>query len=163
MMEIFTMKIPESVLAYWNEFVRISGDKVKEKYYETFHFCDNEADANELLNLVLKGKKYATAGLYWDYEVENEKIPTVGNLSILTNWNGQPKCIIETTHVDIIPFDEVSTEFAAKEGEGDLSLEYWKKVHWTAFGRHCKKNKKEPSFKMPVVCEQFKIIYNVNP
>ena len=153
------MKIPKKSLAFWNDFLKNSSENAIKNYYETFHFCDNEADANELFKLVLEGKKQATASLYWEYEVENEKLPEVGNLSIVTDWNGEPKCIIETTNVNIYPFDEVNAEFAAKEGEGDCSLEYWRRVHWDCFGRYCKHLRKEPSVKMPVVCEQFKVIY----
>jgi uncharacterized protein YhfF len=153
------MNIPDNVLPYWKDFIKATGEEVKSRYYETFHFCDNEADANELFKLVVEGKKQATASLFWGYEAENEELPKVGNLSIVIDWDGEPKCVIETSNVNIYPFDEVNAEFAAKEGEGDLSLEYWQKVHWNSFGRYCKYLKKEPTFKMPVVCEQFKIVY----
>jgi hypothetical protein len=41
--------------------------------------------------------------------------------------------------VATVPFEEVSEEFAAIEGEGDGSLRYWREVHWTYFGRVCKR------------------------
>ena len=53
----------------------------------------------------------------------NEEIPKVGDLSVTTDFSGNAKCIIRTSLVRVIPFNEVSKEFAFKEGEGDKSLE----------------------------------------
>lgn len=35
----------------------------------------------------------------------------------------------KTTNVYIVPFNEVSIKYAFKEGEGDKSLSYWRRVH----------------------------------
>ena len=47
------------------------------------------------------------------------EIPAIGGLSVATDWGGTPLCVIETTHVEIVPFDRVDKGFAATEGEGD--------------------------------------------
>ena len=52
-----------------------------------------------------------------------------GDLSIVTDWAGQALCVIETESVVLVPFNEVSAEFAATEGEGDGSLEFWTEGH----------------------------------
>ncbi len=68
--------------------------------------------------------------------------------------------MIESTLVDVIPFKNVGEKFAAsEEGEGDLSLEYWKDVHWKYFGRVCEELNRERSLEMMVVCENFKVVY----
>ena len=36
----------------------------------------------------------------------------------MTNWQGEPLCVVETKAVATVPFEEVSEEFAATEGEG---------------------------------------------
>jgi uncharacterized protein YhfF len=38
-------------------------------------------------------------------------------------------CIVETTEVTLRMYNEVDAEFAREEGEGDLSLEYWREAH----------------------------------
>lgn len=38
-------------------------------------------------------------------------------------------CIIQTLKVCVTEFNQVSEEHAFKEGEGDWSLDYWRKVH----------------------------------
>ena len=35
-------------------------------------------------------------------------------------------CVIQTTEIRHLPFDEVDAQFAFDEGEGDQSLEYWR-------------------------------------
>jgi len=86
-------------------------------------------------------------------------VPEVGQFSVITNWNGEPQCIVEITEVEITPYNEVTAEFAMIEGEGDKSLEYWRKVHWEFFSMECEEIGKEPSGEMLVVLEKFKVIW----
>ena len=44
----------------------------------------------------------ATSPSLWWHEAHNEPLPKVGDLNIVTNW----------------------------QGEGDKSLAYWKRIHW---------------------------------
>jgi uncharacterized protein YhfF len=50
-------------------------------------------------------------------------------------------------------------QMASDEGEGDLSLAYWRDVHWEFLGEECATIGKDPSESMPVVCEHFRCIY----
>jgi len=153
------MDMPEPVERYWRDFQNSTGQDLADRFYEAFHFDDNEADADALAQLVLTGRKCATASLLWTYEVQEKPLPFAGALSVVTDWRGNPMCIIESTVVDIVPFNEVSAEFAAIEGEGDHSLAFWRKVHWQYFGRECQRLNKIATQVMPVVCEQFKVVY----
>lgn len=45
------------------------------------------------------------------------------------NSRDTPVTILETIEVEIKKLLEVDAQFAAGEGEGDLSLQYWRKVH----------------------------------
>jgi uncharacterized protein YhfF len=129
------------------------------KEYEAYHFCDNEKDANELADLVLAGIKGGTASLLCEYEYENEKIPEVGDFVIVTNWKNEPVCIFQTTHVELKEFSEVDSKFAYDEGEGDRSLEYWRRVHIEAFSRSCEDINKKFDQSMTVICERFRVVF----
>jgi uncharacterized protein YhfF len=91
-----------------------------------WHFCDNQPDADTCAALVLAGRKRATAPLLWFFESRGLALPAVGDLDIVTNWDGIAQCIIRTTTVQIVRFIDVTAEQAVAEGEGDGSLEFWR-------------------------------------
>lgn len=152
------MIIPTAVLEFWNAFVETEAAD-EQRFYESFAFGDSEALANELAALVLAGVKRATAGAVWSYEAEGKRLPVAGDQSIVTNWAGEPLCVIETVRVDLVPFNQVTAEFAAVEGEGDGSLTYWMEGHRQYFTRECGRAGRDFDEQMLVACEQFKVIY----
>ncbi len=94
-------------------------------------FGDNPQMADELVQLVLSGKKTATCtALAWHLA---EPLPPVGSLQVITDGQNVPTCVIQNTAQFIIRFDEVDETLAKKEGEGDLSLAYWRTVHQEFF------------------------------
>ncbi|NQS92303.1 MAG: ASCH domain-containing protein [Chloroflexi bacterium] len=146
---------------YLDSFLQTLSPKDQQRYqnFDAYYFCLDEINANICAALVLQGEKRATASLLWWYEVEQEPLPEVGHLSVITNWDGIPQCIIETTSVEIKPFNQVTPEFAFEEGEGDKSLENWKKDHWKFFNMECEEIGRDPSQDMPVILEKFKVIF----
>ena len=112
-----------------------------------------------MIQLVLEGKKTATCGALWEYEAEGESIPKVGDVWIELDGNDNPVCITETVEVTFHKYNKVDADFAHDEGEGDQSLEYWRKAHKNFFSRTLPKIGKEFSEDMPLVCERFKLIY----
>ncbi len=116
---------------------------------------------DRLLRYVLDGPKRATTGALWTYEREGEAIPQIGEYSIVTDGSGVGRCVIVTTEVHVIPFDEVDEGFAYLEGEGDRTLAYWRRVHWDYFTRELARFGLEPASDMPVVCEQFEVLYPI--
>ncbi len=87
-------------------------------------------------------------------------MPEVGHLQVVTDYHGNPFCVIEIIDVSECSFRDVTTEFAAAEGEGDLSLSWWRKAHWDFFTKECKEEGIEPSEEMILVLERFKVVYS---
>ena len=85
-------------------------------------------DNDKLIELVLSGKKTATSFLY-----SEKYIPTVGEKSIIHFDNEKDACEVETVSYKIVKFKDVTSDMAVLEGEGDLSLEYWKNKHYNLF------------------------------
>ena len=129
--------------------------------WSAWHFCDNPPDADKLADLVLAGRKRATASALWSYEAEDEPMPQVGDLSVITDWMGRARCVIRTSLVEVVAFADVGDDFAAAEGEGDGSLEFWREAHLAAFGRELEALDRSPSPDMPVVCERFEVVFPV--
>jgi uncharacterized protein YhfF len=153
------MEMSPSVADFWDRFRAVSAAADLARFYEAFYFGDSEELANSLADLVLQGVKRATTGSLWSFEHEGKRPPRLGDLSIVTNWSGSPLCVIETTKVDVVPFKEVSAEFAAIEGEGDGSLEYWREGHKAYFSRECTRMGRAFSEDILVACEQFRVVF----
>lgn len=150
-----------SVNAMWEAYLQSIGENsaTTNKTFTAWHFCDNAKDADELAEFVKQGRKCATASSFWSYGYEGQAIPKTRSLNMITNWDGQAQCIIQTTRVDIVLFEEITEEFAWIEGEGDRSLDYWKKGHWRFFSRTLQVFGREPDTRMPVVCERFEVVF----
>ena len=143
---------------FWQEFLQKTGRPPETTCFESFHFTNDERLANELLELVLSGKKRATASSLLCYAAGEE--PKPGNLSIVTDWDGNPHCVIETQAVQIIPFCEMTFDICSREGE-DECLETWQAGHRRFFSEDCKEMGYEFTEDMPVVFEDFEVVYSI--
>ena len=121
-------------------------------------FGDSDALSAELIALMLQGTKRGTCSLLWSWEFEGEALPQVGDIGIVLDYLDHPVMIQRTTRVEIVPFNEVSAEFAASEGEGDLSLAYWRKAHGEFFLREGAQIGRTIDETMPLVCETFEVV-----
>ena len=116
-------------------------------------------DADHLAELVRTGTKTATSSAFVLYESENAPIPQAGNHSIILDAQGKAVCIIRTTAVTVSPFSEVTAEHAYREGEGDRSLDHWRKVHRLFFEKELREIGMRFSEDMKVVCEEFEVVF----
>ena len=153
------MTIPSCVQTIWSAYAESQGGVDDARFYEAFCLGDSASMADELGQLVVAGIKRATAGSVWSFEAEGKALPKPGALSVVMDSSQRPLCIIETTQVDIVPFAQVTAEFAVTEGEGDGSLEYWRQAHRSYFMRECKEAGRTFCEDMVIACEQFKVVY----
>ncbi|MEI3607393.1 ASCH domain-containing protein [Pseudogracilibacillus sp. SE30717A] len=147
----------ESAIQLWEEYKEINRQTPED--YDVWAFGNSKAMADELAELVLSGIKTATASNYILYELENEKLPYPGLFNIILNGNEEAVAIIETTDIEIIPFNKVTEEHAYLEGEGDRSLDYWRDVHEKFFEEEFSSINQTFDETMLVVCERFKVVY----
>lgn len=112
-----------------------------------------------LAKLVAMGEKTATAAAYDLYEIENEPLSVVGGYNVILNSQDEAVCITKTIKVYIVPFNRVSELHAFKEGEGDKSLTYWRKVHKKFFKECLSGIKRVFTEEMEVVCEEFEVVF----
>jgi len=81
-------------------------------------------DNDKLFDLVACGKKHGTCSLY-DTDANMSKI---GDINIIYNSRNE-QIKIEITNVRKCRFCDVDNIWAEIEGEGDLSLQHWQRVH----------------------------------
>jgi uncharacterized protein YhfF len=82
-----------------------------------------------------------------------------GDIEVVIDHQNQPALVTRIVKSEVVAFSEVSAEYAAIEGEGDGSLEYWRKAHWSFFSRECARIGKAPTESMPVICDVFEVLY----
>lgn len=121
-------------------------------------YGDSEALSEALLALIRSGQKRAGTGLLWACEAEAELLPMTGDIEVVIDHRNEPVLVTRLTRVEIVPYDEVTAEYAAIEGEGDGSLAYWREAHWAFFSRECQRIGREPAQTMPVICSIFELL-----
>ena len=147
-----------SLSELWDYFI-LSNPKFKNTPIpESYYFCDNEKDANECIQWVVEGVKRATTTSMWWFETNNHPLPKIGDLYIVTDWEGIAKAIIQVLKIEQTSFNEITPEYAEIEGEGDKSLAYWNKVHWDYYTREMNEKGQQPTEDMLLICEQFKTV-----
>jgi rhamnosyltransferase len=115
----------------------------------SFTFGDTPEQADQLLALVIEGRKTATswAAVHGDFGSR------VGQRQIIKDSRGVDRVVIEITELSKKLFQEVDKTFARDEGEGDLTLDYWRKEHEMYF-------RAENTFSedMEVYCLRFNVV-----
>ena len=124
---------------------------------EHWHFELTESACNQLLDLVLAGKKRATSSSLLSYRMEGEEIPKAGDLSVITDWDGNPRCVIRTVRVTRLPYKDITFDLAGREGEDD-TLESWRNNHEKFFREEGKELGYEFAEDMTVVFEEFEVV-----
>lgn len=147
-LELFIAKFKQEMPEYVNEQLNF------------YAFGRGEKMANELATLVLSGEKCGTTSLHQLYELENEKIPQVGEVSVILDGSGHPTSVIKNIKIEVLKFKEITKQHAFIEGEGDKSLDYWRRAHKDFFTKRDQEIKEinfdEDSL---VVFETFEVIY----
>jgi uncharacterized protein YhfF len=115
---------------------------------ETFAFGDGPALADELLALVLDGRKTATC-----WAANDGLLTEVGKFMVALDGAGRPRAVVETVELTHRRFGEVDEQFAYDEGEGDRTLAYWREAHRNYFTR-----RGQFSEDMLLWCERFRVV-----
>ncbi|PPI06722.1 ASCH domain-containing protein [Rathayibacter sp. AY1B8] len=110
-------------------------------------FGDSTAMADELLGLVRRGVKTATASL------AEEGAPVAGDHWIVCDGAGAARVVLVTDEVRTGPLDSVDDAFAWAEGEGDRTRASWLDGHRRYFARV------SPGGPGDVVFERFHVVW----
>ena len=151
-----SIKITEDIQIFLNKFLLEypNLDHLKNFKFEAWSFGNTKEMADDLGHLVLAGKKTATCSLLSAYRGFENEIPQVGVYSVLCDGEDKPLCIIFLTETSICKFKDISKQHAYEEGEGDRTLDYWKKVHRDFFSNYT-----DFTDESDLVCERFKVSF----
>ncbi len=144
---------------YWRAFRDANPSIPEDTEYQIWFFGNSLEMSLQLANFVVYGTKRATASLVLINEKIPENAPIPDGYSVVTDFEGKPLCVIQTTEIRLIPFLEVDYAFAKDEGEGDENIEDWRKGHRDYFTKECREMGFEFDETMLVCCERFKLLY----
>ena len=135
------------------EYARAKGLAEDAQAAEIGPFGDTPEMADELLRLIRAGKKRATC-----WACIGEEPPAPGTLSVVTDWNGQSGCVLQTVRAQIVRFSEVTWALARLEG-ADECLESWREKHMRFFSAEGRREGYTFSKDMEIIFEEFSVVW----
>jgi uncharacterized protein YhfF len=146
--------------AMWTAYAasRRAGDVVDDDY-TVEHFGDSVRLADELLEVVLSGRKRATAELVSEFAHRGDALPRVGSHWIACDGAGVPRVVIRSLQLRIGPFGSADEAFAFAEGEDDRTLASWRREHRRYWERTCRARGAVWSEDDEIVFEHFAVVW----
>ena len=144
---------------YWGPFLAANPEIARDTSFQVWYFGNTMEMSTKLAELVISGKKTATASLVKMNALEPEKAPVEHGYSVVMDFEGSPMCIIQTAEIRHLPFNEVDANFAFDEGESDRSLDHWRSGHWDYFAREAAENGFDFDETSIICCERFRLLF----
>lgn len=145
-------------LNFWNDFTIKFPEYEHHSIPVSDHFCNDKINTDICADLVLKGVKCASCGLKIMYDLKKEFFPEINQLTIITNWDQKPICVVKTIDLSFRKFKDINAEWAESEGEGDQSLEQWKETHRDYFQKQLDELGLIFTENVELICERFEVI-----
>ncbi|HQZ82755.1 MAG TPA: ASCH domain-containing protein [Pyrinomonadaceae bacterium] len=152
------MKSRESANELWRVFCAFSGTDPKLPF-QVWHFGNTPEMAADLGKLVVAGLKTATASLVEANAKRPDEKPVLDGFSVVTDLDHKAICVVRTTEIRFLRFEDVDAQFAFDEGEGDRSYEYWRDVHWEYFSNEARELGLEFCERSLICCERFEVLF----
>ena len=130
-----------------------SMENTNNDYFERFAFGDSPEMADELLALVLSGKKTATVSVI----LESDQKPNVGDLLLVLDGRGNPACVIKTVHLETVKFCDLTWDMVKLEGE-DETFEQWKAGNIRYWTRDAARRGYTFNDQTPITFERFEVV-----
>ena len=117
-----------------------------------------------LVELVLSGRKTASAGLLVEYELDGDQVPTPGLREVIMDADGRFVGETETTECRVLRMAEVDDRFARDEGEGFADAADWRAAHerfWNGYIDEIRDRLGDPGWSLTddtlIVCQRFRL------
>ena len=140
----------------WQAYCTASGTP-PEAEHPVDAFGDSVEVADELVGLVLRGVKTATATLV--SELEGEPLPQVGGHWVACDGAGSPRVVLSTTELRRGRLDSVTADFAWHEGEGNRSRQAWLQGHLVFFDRQRAARGGQLTLEDELLFERFEVVW----
>jgi len=141
----------------WGDFLDAHLENAFKKVPKVVRFVENGLNADQTAKLVTKGRKRATSCSLLGLQFRKEPLPHVGDFLVITDWEGNAKCIVKITAVRLRPFFNITEDYARSEGYD--SLQQWKEAYWEQYTQELAPFGRVPRESMIVVCQSFEKVF----
>jgi uncharacterized protein YhfF len=117
-------------------------------------FAEPGALRDRLVELVLHGRKRATAALLSEWEAAGDPLE-VGTRWAIADSSNRRVGVVETTELRIGTFADVDWDWIVDAGEGQQSVEEWQEDYLAQYERT---TGARPALTTPVVYERFRLV-----
>ncbi|WP_294429289.1 ASCH domain-containing protein [uncultured Treponema sp.] len=148
-----------TTLEFWKQYLKDTNQNEENALYSgELVFEDSGFAGQTQLSLVLSGAKTAVFTPLDEIEINLEQVPVSGEVYVVLDSNDEPRCVIELTDVNVVPFNEIPWDLAQRDGENENLSEWQDKMREYIEDEAdlCGFEAREDS---KIVCEIFRVIY----
>lgn len=157
-------KLKPDERAFWTAYLASLPTKRRpKKPFVYAGYAGGRKGTDSLIRLYRSGKKTAGSGLVADYETAGDPLPKTGDYWILLDSRDRPRFLLKTIRTELNLFGRIPKSVARAEGEGDLSVAYWKKAHARFFFPFLNDWGVDDIDKAVVITEHFEIVHRAGP
>lgn len=137
-----------NIKTFWAGYLNQTGQPSDLTYSSAFHLGTNKAEADQLVKLILNQKSTAILKPLTDYP---SQLPQPGQLAVITDYQGNPQCVIEIVSVMLVAFTRINRQIIQRS-QPLVKLKDWQ-AKWLTI------NQKAGKAETPVVIIDFKLVY----
>ena len=144
---------------FWAAFLEETG-LPENSYCSRYTYFGNSEEASvEILEQLLRGEKTAVSHCVPWYIVTRTAMPKAGEYTMVTDFYGNPCCVLKTREVVIEPLTEVQASLAEQECQGELEL--WRGKKQQEFQALAKQAGFHYNEGLPVLMELVEVVFPV--
>lgn len=142
---------------FWQAFLEETDTPENSYCNRCTYFGDSEEESVNIMEQLLRGEKTAVSHCVPYYIVTRSPMPKVGDYTMVTDFYGNPGCILKCVDVVIDPIGAIPEEVARQEAEGDL--EQWRGEKRREFKALSEKAGFHYNDELPVLMELVERVY----
>ena len=148
-------------LDFWQVFLEETGTPDTTVLQNCTYFGSSEEESVAVLEQFLSGEKTVISHCIPSYLVKKQRMPRIGDYTMVMDFYGNPCCILHTVDVTIAPMPEIPEALIASECPG-MTRDAWlrqKKDEYTALSA---KGGFHYHDELPVLMEHVELVYPVH-
>lgn len=127
--------------------------------YKVRTFGGSKAMSDIIVPLIETRQKTGTFALAAEFESDPARAPQVGDLYVVTHFDGTPAVLYRITFVETVPFEGIDHDHVQVEGPKARDVGVWRGIHWDYFGAIMRSMGREGSMQMPIVFQRFEVLF----